>query len=93
MLKKFLECEEVNIAMDELLKHKRYGMDWFIKWAGSIFIVSAVMCRVIELHFFDIAFTTVGTLCWLFVGLLWNDRSLIFLNTVILSVIFSALFV
>jgi hypothetical protein len=69
-----------------------YSMDWFLKWAGSLFILAAVLCRMIELHFFDVALTAVGTLCWLIVGFLWNDKSIIFLNTVIISVIFSALF-
>jgi hypothetical protein len=66
-----------------------YTLDWYIKWVSSIFVIVAVLCRSIEEvpRVYDLCFSTLGTLGWLAVGLLWHDRAIIVLNAVILFVL------
>lgn len=66
-----------------------YTLDWYIKWVSSIFVIVAVLCRSIEEvpRVYDLCFSTLGTLGWMAVGLLWHDRAIIVLNAVILFVL------
>lgn len=59
---------------------------WYVKWFGSIVVLCAIVIRaagIAELQWLDILCSMIGALCWLFVGIRWNDRALITLNSVI----------
>ena len=57
----------------------KFDLSWYIKWVSSFFVLIAVVCRAAggDLAIYDLAFSTVGTAGWLWVGLIWNDRALI----------------
>lgn len=58
---------------------------WYVKWPASTCILIATSLRAADpsLHLYDMLFSIVGLLGWLYVGLKWNDRALILLNGVI----------
>ena len=75
----------------ELLNSKRIfksatpkgDISWYIKWIGSLFILTAMSMRGVEgLGLIDLSLSIIGVLLWLWVGLLWKDRALIILNAV-----------
>ena len=57
-------------------------LDWYIKWAASIFVMTAIILRSAgsQWHIADLYFSAVGIGLWLWVALLWEDRALILLN-------------
>ncbi len=63
----------------------KYTLDWYIKWISSIFILVAMSMRGIEgLQLYDLIFSITGVAGWLVVAAIWEDRSLIMLNSVAL---------
>jgi len=66
-----------------------YTLDWYVKWISSIIVLMAVMCRSIDEvpKTWDLHLSFVGTLGWLWVGLIWHDRAIIVLNGVLVFVL------
>ena len=61
----------------------KYTPDWYIKWVSSIFILAAMSMRGVEgLQLYDLIFSITGVAGWLVVAAIWEDRSLIMLNSV-----------
>ena len=61
----------------------KYTPDWYIKWVSSIFILVAMSMRGVEgLQFYDLILSIIGLMGWLVVAAIWEDRSLIMLNSV-----------
>ena len=61
----------------------KYTLDWYIKWIASIFILVAMSMRGVEgLQLYDLIFSITGVGGWLVVSAIWEDRSLIMLNSV-----------
>ena len=80
-----------NPSPEELKNSKRwfksatpkYTLDWYIKWVSSIFILVAMSMRGVEgLQLYDLIFSITGVAGWLVVAAIWEDRSLIMLNSV-----------
>jgi hypothetical protein len=74
----------------------KHDLSWYVKWIASAFILTAVVARSpIEYnatyHVIDQWFSLIGTIGWLVVGLLWNDRALIILNAVIVTVLLQSI--
>ena len=58
-------------------------LSWYVKWTASAFILIAVAARSVgTIPQIDLWFSLVGTLGWLWVGMLWHDRALIVLNAI-----------
>ena len=68
---------------------KTTGLTWYIKWAATVVIIIAVMCRSVDEipKIYDQVFSLIGTLMWLWVGLQWKDRALTVLNSVLVFVL------
>lgn len=61
----------------------KFTLDWYVKWIASIFVILAMSLRgVSELVFYDMLFTLIGLILWLWVSIIWRDRALIILNAV-----------
>jgi len=57
--------------------------DWYIKWAASILILTAMILRATgDYPFTDMCLSLVGCIGWLIVAMLWKDRALIILNAI-----------
>ena len=67
---------------------------WYVKWISVIFICLAVLCRSVEEvpKIYDVYLSALGTAGWLYVGFKWHDRALIVLNTILLTMLATALF-
>jgi len=60
----------------------KYTTDWYIKWISSIFILAAMSMRGVEgLQLYDLSLSIIGVAGWLVVAAIWEDRSLIILNS------------
>lgn len=63
-------------------------LSWYVKWFGSIMVVIGLTCRSMDIYTpYDLIFSLVGTLSWVLVGMIWHDRSLIFMNTVCATIL------
>ena len=61
----------------------KHDLSWFVKWVSVILILVATSARATgTLPHIDLWFGLFGTLGWFWVGYLWHDRALIFLNGV-----------
>ena len=58
------------------------NFDWYLKWAATVAILTSVVFRNAgpEWRAFDLSIGTIGTILWLWVSFMWNDRALIILN-------------
>lgn len=68
-------------------------LDWYIKWAATVAILVSVTFRQAgpEWRTLDLMAGTFGTLLWMWVSVVWKDRSLIVLNSVMTIMLASAL--
>lgn len=68
-------------------------LDWYIKWAATVAILVSVTFRQAgpEWRTLDLMAGTFGTLLWMWVSVMWKDRSLIVLNSVMTIMLASAL--
>ena len=64
----------------------RYDLSWYIKWASSIVLITAMMFTAVDLYPINMWIAIIGFIGWLTVGLLWHDRSLIVLNAISLAI-------
>jgi hypothetical protein len=66
-----------------------HDVTWYIKWASSLIIVIAVMCRSVEEvpKIYDVSLSLVGCIGWGVVGYLWHDRALLMLNSILCIVL------
>ena len=71
----------------------RKGIDWYLKWASTILILTSVAFRSAgpEWRFFDLTFGVVATMGWTVVSVMWKDRALILLNGVMGFLLLSSL--
>lgn len=67
--------------------------DWYVKWAATVFILLSVMFRGAgpDLRTYDLIAGSIGTMLWLWVSVMWKDRSLIILNSVMFMMLGSTL--
>jgi hypothetical protein len=94
--------EEQQFSEEELANSKRIyksatpkgGLDWYIKWASTVCVLSAVTIRssgIPELQVYDLMFSWLGAIGWFIVSYIWKDRALILLNGVMGVLLFSGL--
>jgi len=71
----------------------KQDLSWYIKWTASLFILTAVLFRAQgpQYQFMDQVFSLIGTIGWTWVGILWKDRELIILNSVLVFILSSAI--
>ena len=74
-------------------KEKQELLAWYVKWIATVSILISVSFRYagMDYHVLDLAFGSVGAALWLWVAVLWNDRALIILNTVMFIILLGGL--
>ena len=74
-------------------KKDKRDFTWYIKWISSAFILFAVAARIspTNLKIFDLIFSLLGQIGWLYVAIRWQDRALILLNGVLTVMLISGL--
>ena len=63
-----------------------HDLSWYIKWISSFIILIGMTLTSLELTPYNLYMHTIGLLGWFVVGMLWHDRSLIFLNAAAIAV-------
>ena len=69
-----------------------HTIDWYIKWFSSIVLMAGILLTSNNIYPLNLYFHFVGIGGWLIVGILWNDRSLIVVNTFAIATLLSNLF-
>ena len=60
-----------------------YDLSWYLKWVGSMFIMSGITCRAVGVFpFYDLCASFIGTGMLACMAYLWHDRALLVLNAV-----------
>jgi len=91
-LPKFTEEEIRNSKRIYKSATPKYTIDWYIKWASSIVLLTAMATRANpELALIDQSLSLVGCVGWLIVANIWKDRALIILNTAAILILGSGL--
>ena len=57
-----------------------------IKWLGSIFIIFSMILTASNIYPYNLYSAVPGTLIWIYVSFMWNDKSLIAMNLVALTI-------
>ena len=63
-------------------------LSWYVKWISVFFILVATAARSVgTIPHIDMWFGLIGTIGWAWVGYLWHDRALLFLNAVLVTLL------
>ena len=57
-----------------------------IKWSGSIIIIISMILTASNIYPYNLYIAIPGTLAWIYVSFKWNDKSLIAMNFVALTI-------
>ena len=68
-----------------------HTIDWYIKWVASIIIIISVILTSNNIYPLNLFFYAAGLSGWFIVALLWNDRALLVVNAVSLSLLLNGL--
>ena len=70
----------------------RGDLSWYVKWVSVFFILVATAARGVgTIPHVDMWFGLFGTMGWAWVGYLWHDRALLFLNAVLVTLLIMGL--
>ena len=71
----------------ELKKQTPYvTKDWYLKWASSIILITGMLFTANNIYPLNLFISIVGILGWILIGLIWNDRAIILVNAIGLSI-------
>ena len=57
-----------------------------IKWTGSVFIITSMILTASNIYPYNLFTAIPGTLLWIYVSFMWNDKSLIAMNFTALTI-------
>ena len=77
--------DEEHVGIKIVTKTPLHTIDWYIKWISSIILMIGMLLTSNNIYPLNLYFHFIGIGGWLIVGMLWNDRSLIVLNSVALA--------
>jgi predicted membrane protein len=70
----------------------QHDLSWYIKWTASILLLIAMsLTSVGNSEPWNLILHLIGVLGWLYVGILWHDRALIFINSIASFIFLSGL--
>lgn len=65
---------------------REQDLTWYIKWASSIVLMLGMTLTSQNIFPYNLYFHLLGTLGWTYVAIVWNDRALLVINSVALSI-------
>ena len=68
-----------------------HTLDWYIKWIASIILVVGVILTSNNIYPLNLMVHAVGMFGWFIVAIIWNDRALLVINAVSLSLLLNGL--
>ena len=70
----------------------QHDLSWYIKWTASVLLLIAMsLTSVGNSEPWNLLLHLIGVLGWLYVGILWHDRALIFINSIASFIFLSGL--
>ena len=78
--------EHENIATTATPSKHQHPLSWYIKWISSIILIIGMIFTANNIYPYNLFLHFIGITGWLWVSVLWNDRSLIVLNAVALAI-------
>tara|TARA_Y100000296_G_scaffold58143_1_gene66961 strand:+ start:252 stop:530 length:279 start_codon:yes stop_codon:yes gene_type:complete len=76
-----------EMMMKELKKQTPYKTkDWYLKWISSIILIIGMLFTANNIYPLNLFISVVGILGWIFIGLIWNDRAIILINAIGLTI-------
>jgi hypothetical protein len=67
-------------------------LSWYVKWFSVVLVLIATAARSVgTIPHIDMWFGLFGTVGWAWVGYLWHDRALLFLNAVLVTLLIMGL--
>ena len=64
---------------------------WYIKWASSVTLMLGMVLTAQNVFPYNLYLHVPGTMGWMYVSIVWNDRALIVINSVALSIFFNGI--
>jgi len=68
-----------------------HTLDWYIKWVSSIILVVGVILTSNNIYPLNLMVHALGMFGWFIVAIIWNDRALLVVNAVSLSLLLNGL--
>ena len=68
-----------------------HTLDWYIKWIASIILVGGVILTSNNIYPLNLMVHAIGMFGWFIVAIIWNDRALLVINAVSLSLLLNGL--
>ena len=73
--------------MSELNKQTPYKTkDWYLKWVSSIILIIGMLFTSNNIYPLNLFISSIGLLGWILIGFIWNDRAIIVINVIGLSI-------
>ena len=60
--------------------------DWYLKWVSSVILLVGMILTAQNIYPINLFVNITGLVRWLFVSIMWNDRALIIINAVGVSI-------
>ena len=60
--------------------------DWYIKWVASVILLVGMILTAQNIYPINLFVNITGLIGWLIVSIMWNDRALIVINAVGVSI-------
>ena len=78
--------EHENPAKTATPSKHHHPLSWYVKWIASVILIAAMIFTANNIYPYNLFLHFVGLSGWLWVAVIWNDRSLIVLNSVALAI-------
>jgi hypothetical protein len=73
--------------MSELNKQTPYKTkDWYLKWVSSIILIIGMLFTSNNIYPLNLFISSIGLFGWILIGFIWNDRAIIVINVIGLSI-------
>ena len=60
--------------------------DWYVKWVASVILLVGMILTAQNIYPINLFVNIIGLIGWLIVSIMWNDRALIIINAVGVSI-------
>ena len=89
-LQELEDYENFSATSTPLKEH--HPLSWYLKWASSIVLIFAMIATTNDLYPWNMFLQFIGVAGWLWVSIIWNDRSLIVVNAVACAIFLNGIF-
>jgi|TARA_R110002110_G_C13221906_1_gene697455 hypothetical protein len=69
-----------------MVRRRERNATWYTKWISSILLMLGMILTSQNIFPYNLYLHVIGISGWLYVSIVWNDRALIVLNSVALSI-------